>query len=54
MCQCENNKQHYRFFDRSAGTADYERGAKIRPTSVGTSNETLKKKEHYVPETTTL
>jgi len=29
----------------SDGTSDYERGAKIRPISVGTSNETLKKKE---------
>ena len=37
----------------SVGTTDYERGAKIRPTSVGASNETLKEKEHYVPETTT-
>ena len=37
----------------SVGTTDYERGAKIRPTLVGTSNETLKEKEHYVPETTT-
>ncbi len=27
----------------SDGTSDYERGAKIRPTSVGASNETLKK-----------
>ena len=37
----------------SVGTTDYERGAKIRPTSVGASNETLKEKEYYVPETTT-
>jgi putative transposase len=37
----------------SVGTTDYERGAKIRPTLVGASNETLKEKEHYVPETTT-
>ena len=29
----------------SDGTSDYERGAKIRPVSAGTSNETLKKKE---------
>jgi len=29
----------------SDGTSDYERGAKIRPISTGTSNETLKKKE---------
>ena len=29
----------------SDGTSDYERGAKIRPISIGTSNETLKKKE---------
>jgi len=29
----------------SDGTSDYERGAKIRPISVGTSIETLKKKE---------
>ena len=36
----------------SDGTSDYERGAKIRP-NLGTSNETLKDKEHYVPETTT-
>jgi len=37
----------------SVGTTDYERGAKIRPKKLGTSNETLKEKEHYVPETTT-
>ena len=36
----------------SDGTSDYERGAKIRPSN-GTSNETLKEKELYVPETTT-
>ena len=29
----------------SDGTSDYERGAKIRPISVGTSNETFKEKE---------
>jgi len=37
----------------SVGTTDYERGAKIRPTLVGTSNETLKEMEYHVPETTT-
>jgi len=37
----------------SDGTSDYERGAKIRPSD-GISNETLREKEHYVPETTTL
>ena len=37
----------------SDGTSDYERGAKIRPTSVGTSNETLKEREYHVSETTT-
>ena len=37
----------------SDGTSDYEHGAKIRPTSVGVSNETLKKMEPRVPETTT-
>jgi len=37
----------------SDGTSDYERGAKIRPKKLGKSNETLKEKEHYVPETTT-
>ena len=42
----------YRLDNISAGTTDYERGAKIRP-NLGTSNETLKEKEHYVPETTT-
>ena len=29
----------------SVGTTDYERGAKIRPKKLGTSNETLKEKE---------
>jgi len=42
----------YRLDNISVGTTDYERGAKIRP-NLGTSNETLKEKEHYVPETTT-
>jgi putative transposase len=37
----------------SDGTSDYRRGAKIRPTSVGTSKETLKEMEPSVPETTT-
>jgi len=37
----------------SVGTTDYECGDQIRPTSVGSINETLKEKEHYVPETTT-
>jgi len=37
----------------SDGTSDYERGAKINPKNLGTSNETLKEKEHHVPETTT-
>jgi putative transposase len=37
----------------SVGTTDYERGDQIRPTSVGAICETLKEKEHYVPETTT-
>jgi len=37
----------------SVGTTDYERGAKIRPKKLGISNETLKEKEYYVPETTT-
>jgi putative transposase len=37
----------------SVGTTDYERGDQIRPTSVGAIYETLKEKEHYVPETTT-
>jgi putative transposase len=36
----------------SDGTSDYERGAKISPTSVGTSYETLKEKDHIVPEAT--
>jgi len=35
----------YRLDNISVGTTDYERGAKIRPTSVGASNETLKEKE---------
>jgi putative transposase len=43
----------YRLDNISVGTTDYERGAKIRPKKLGTSNETLKEKEHYVPETTT-
>jgi putative transposase len=43
----------YRVNNISVGTTDYERGAKIRLTSVGASKETLKEKEHYVPETTT-
>ncbi len=37
----------------SDGTSDYGRGAKIRPKKLGASNETLKEKEHYAPETTT-
>ena len=37
----------------SDGTSDYERGAKINPKKLGTSNETLKKMEPSVPETTT-
>ena len=37
----------------SDGTSDYGRGAKVRPDSVGTSNEAIKEKEHFVPETTT-
>jgi len=36
----------------SVGTTDYERGAKIRPKKLGTSDETFKEKEHHVPETT--
>ena len=36
----------------SDGTSDYERGAKINPKKLGTSNETLKEKE-IIPETTT-
>jgi putative transposase len=43
----------YRLDNISVGTTDYERGAKIRPKKLGTSKETLKEKEHYVPETTT-
>lgn len=38
----------------SDGTSDYERGAKIRPISVGVSDETFKEKEHNIPETTTV
>jgi len=37
----------------SVGTTDYERGDKIRPEKSGAICETLKEKEHYVPETTT-
>jgi putative transposase len=37
----------------SVGTTDYERGDQIRPEKSGVIYETLKKKEHYVPETTT-
>jgi putative transposase len=37
----------------SDGTSDYERGAKINPKKLGISNETLKKMEPSVPETTT-
>jgi len=37
----------------SDGTSDYERGAKIRPKKLGTSNETLKEREYHVPETAT-
>jgi putative transposase len=35
----------------SVGTTDYEHGAKIRPTLVGTSFEVFKKKKHNVSET---
>jgi len=35
----------YRLNNISVGTTDYERGAKIRPKKLGTSNETLKEKE---------
>ena len=35
----------YRLDNISVGTTDYERGAKIRPKKLGTSNETLKEKE---------
>jgi putative transposase len=35
----------------SVGTTDYECGAKIRPISIGTSNETFKEKESCIPET---
>jgi len=41
----------FRMKNISVGTTDYERGAKIRPISVGTSYETFKNREHYVPET---
>ena len=37
----------------SVGTTDYERGDQIRPEKSGVICETLKEKEHYVPETTT-
>ena len=37
----------------SVGTTDYERGDQIRPDKSGVIRETLKEKEHYVPETTT-
>ena len=37
----------------SVGTTDYERGDQIRPEKSGIIYETLKEKEHYVPETTT-
>ena len=37
----------------SVGTTDYERGDQIRPEKSGAICETLKEKEHYVPETTT-
>jgi len=37
----------------SVGTTDYERGDQIRPEKSGVIYETLKEKEHYVPETTT-
>jgi len=37
----------------SVGTTDYDRGDQIRPEKSGTICETIKKKEHYVPETTT-
>jgi len=44
----------FRMKNISVGTTDYERGAKIRPKKLGTSYETFKEKEHYVPETTSL
>ena len=44
----------FRVKNISVGTTDYERGAKIRPISVGTSNETFKEKKHFVSETTNL
>jgi len=37
----------------SVGTTDYERGDQIRPEKSGAICETIKEKEHYVPETTT-
>jgi putative transposase len=37
----------------SVGTTDYERGDQIRLDKSGSICETLKEKEHYVPETTT-
>jgi len=37
----------------SVGTTDYERGDQIRLEKSGVICETLKEKEHYVPETTT-
>ena len=42
----------FRIKNISVGTTDYERGAKIRPILVGTSNETFKEKKHFVSETT--
>ena len=43
----------YRLDNISVGTTDYERGDQIRPEKSGAICETLKEKEHYVPETTT-
>jgi putative transposase len=44
----------YRIKNISVGTTDYERGDKIRPTSVGTVGETLKEKKPFrASETTT-
>ena len=44
----------FRMKNISVGTTDYERGAKIRLISVSTSNETFKKKKHFVSETITV
>ena len=42
----------YRLNNISVGTTDYERGDQIRPEKSGIICETLKEKEHNVPETT--